>query len=73
MRILAIETTDLAGSVAVLENDRAVVGIDLDAQLRSAQSLAPGIEELLKTAGWQPGDVRLVAVTTGPGSFTGLR
>src|SRR5205085_2589499 len=30
-------------------------------------------ERLLKQVGWRPGEVELVAVVTGPGSFTGLR
>lgn len=39
----------------------------------AAQTLAPAIAELLGEAGWRAGDVQLVAVATGPGSFTGLR
>jgi tRNA threonylcarbamoyladenosine biosynthesis protein TsaB len=35
--------------------------------------LAPGIEKLLGQLGWQAADIDLVAVATGPGSFTGLR
>jgi tRNA threonylcarbamoyladenosine biosynthesis protein TsaB len=73
MRILAIETTDLAGSVAALDADSLMAAHDLDPQWRSAQSLAPGIVALLQSVGWQPKDVQLVAVATGPGSFTGLR
>ncbi|HEY2827315.1 MAG TPA: tRNA (adenosine(37)-N6)-threonylcarbamoyltransferase complex dimerization subunit type 1 TsaB, partial [Pirellulales bacterium] len=73
MRILAIETTDIAGSVALFEADQLIAGSDLDPQLRSAQSLAPGIAALLQNAGWQPKQVQLVAVAVGPGSFTGLR
>ncbi len=73
MRILALETTELAGSVAALENNHVLASADLDPNLRSAQSLAPALNALLHAASWQPGDVQLVAVATGPGSFTGLR
>jgi tRNA threonylcarbamoyladenosine biosynthesis protein TsaB len=73
MRILALETTDLAGSVAALEDDRALLQLDLDPSMRSAQTLAAGIAMLLGKVSWQPRDVRLVGVATGPGSFTGLR
>ena len=38
-----------------------------------ASSLAPGIAAALEKAGLRPGDVHCVAVTRGPGSFTGLR
>jgi tRNA threonylcarbamoyladenosine biosynthesis protein TsaB len=73
MRILAIETVDKTGSVAAL-NDGVVLAEDmLDPTRRSAQTLVPGIEVLLHRVGWKPQDVELVAVTTGPGSFTGLR
>jgi tRNA threonylcarbamoyladenosine biosynthesis protein TsaB len=73
MRILAIETVDTTGSVAALENERVVVEHPLDPKRRSAQTLAPAIAELLAKIAWRPKDVELVAVATGPGSFTGLR
>jgi tRNA threonylcarbamoyladenosine biosynthesis protein TsaB len=31
------------------------------------------VKHLLKEAAWRPADVQLICVTTGPGSFTGLR
>ena len=73
MRILAIETTDVSGSIAALDSNRIVAAVDLNRLTRSAQSLAPAIVELLQTVGWQPSDVELAGVATGPGSFTGLR
>ena len=73
MRILAIETTALAGSVAALEGDRLLARCDLEPSMRSAQTLAGGIATLLERVGWQPRDVELIGVATGPGSFTGLR
>jgi tRNA threonylcarbamoyladenosine biosynthesis protein TsaB len=73
MRILALETSGYSGDVALLEEDRVVAEFPLPEEKRTAQMLAPGIAEALATAGWQPRDVNLVAVTIGPGSFTGLR
>jgi tRNA threonylcarbamoyladenosine biosynthesis protein TsaB len=73
MRILAIETIDQSGSVAALEGERPLAIRTLDATLRSAATLAPAIVELLAEANWHSGDVQLVAVASGPGSFTGLR
>jgi tRNA threonylcarbamoyladenosine biosynthesis protein TsaB len=35
--------------------------------------LAPALRTLLDAAGWEPASLGLVAVTVGPGSFTGLR
>ena len=73
VRILALETTELLATVAAASDGDIVAELQLDPRQRSAQSLAPGIRSLLETVGWQPGDVELVAVTVGPGSFTGLR
>jgi tRNA threonylcarbamoyladenosine biosynthesis protein TsaB len=73
MRILAIETSELFGSVAALEGDAVAAAADLDPTMRSAQSLAPGIVALLDAVGWQPAQIEMVAVGVGPGSFTGLR
>jgi len=73
MRVLAIETVESTGSAALLEDGNAIVERALDTARRSAQTLAPGIAELLAERQWSPGDVELVAVASGPGSFTGLR
>jgi tRNA threonylcarbamoyladenosine biosynthesis protein TsaB len=73
MRILAFETVAQSGSVALVDNDLVVEELDLTTASRSAQTLVPGIDELLKRAHWRPDDVELVAVADGPGSFTGLR
>ncbi len=73
MKILAIETTDQSGSVALLDGRQIVSEARLPRQQRSAQSLAPAIAAELAAAGWLPNDIQLVAVAIGPGSFTGLR
>lgn len=73
MRILALETTDRIGSVAALDGANPLLEMALDESQRSAQSLAPAVQALLARAAWQPADVSLVAVSIGPGSFTGLR
>jgi tRNA threonylcarbamoyladenosine biosynthesis protein TsaB len=69
---LALETSSLAGSVALLADDHLLAQQSLAAG-RSTQTLAPAIDRLLKDAGLRPADLNLVAVTIGPGSFTGLR
>jgi tRNA threonylcarbamoyladenosine biosynthesis protein TsaB len=55
--------------------DEAVVVWDAPLPLgqRTAQSFAATIDTGLVATGWAPSDIRLVAVTHGPGSFTGLR
>ena len=73
MRILALETTENIGSIAASNDANLLAELQLDSRIRSAASLAPAIQSVLKTIGWQPETVELVAVTVGPGSFTGLR
>lgn len=73
MRILALETTDKTGSVAALDDYNLLAELMLDQNQRSAQSLAPAMQTLLKRVDWSPKDVQLVGVSIGPGSFTGLR
>ena len=73
MRILALETSSRAGSVAALENSQLLEQTVLDPRPRSSRSLAPAINAQLKSVGWKPRDIQLVAVAQGPGSFTGLR
>lgn len=81
MRILAIETSGREGSLALLEGESggelAAAGLVREVGVagpeRTAQILAPRLDELLRGAGWMADSIQLVAVTVGPGSFTGLR
>lgn len=73
MRILAWETTGMAGSVSALIDGRVLLERSLPLAQRSAQSLAPAVHALLAEIGWRTADVELIATAVGPGSFTGLR
>lgn len=59
--------------MAAFDGERVLAAHELTSKQRSAQSLAPALRDLLAEQTWQPRDVQLVAVTVGPGSFTGLR
>ncbi len=73
MKILAIETTQRQGSIALLEPECFEFHHRLPADNRSAATLAPAIKALCEKHNWTLTDVDLIAVTSGPGSFTGLR
>ena len=73
LRLLALETSGQAGSVAALVGDKLMAERPLDHRQRSAQSLAPAVRDLLDALAWRLADIRALAVTIGPGSFTGLR
>ncbi len=72
-RVLAIETSQTAGSVALLENGQLVAERLLPATERSAKTLAPAIDAILRETNWEPSSLALIVVVRGPGSFTGLR
>lgn len=73
MIILAIESSDSAGSVALLADGRLLAAIELDPTVRSARTLPSAMDRLLREAQVEPRTVDVVAVAVGPGSFTGLR
>jgi tRNA threonylcarbamoyladenosine biosynthesis protein TsaB len=73
VKILALETSERLGTIAAADGDKLLVELELHPSQRAAQSLVPGLKALLEQAGWKPADVELVAVSSGPGSFTGLR
>lgn len=73
MRVLALETSTSHSSLALLEQGRLIGSRLLVPGQRTAQTFAPALDDALRQAGWEPRSVNLVAVTDGPGSFTGLR
>jgi tRNA threonylcarbamoyladenosine biosynthesis protein TsaB len=73
MQTLAIETTQRTGSLALLESDTVIDERDLDSGLRSAASIAVCLRDLLAENELAPTELDLIAVASGPGSFTGLR
>ena len=73
MRVLAVDTTTERGSVAVTEDDCVRGEVRLASSEGHSRRLLPAVDFLLHSLGLRPGDVEAFAVTTGPGSFTGLR
>ena len=75
MRVLAIDTALEACSAAVLDTERAaVVAHESLPMLRGhAEALIPLIARVLERARLTFSELDRIAVTTGPGSFTGLR
>ncbi len=72
-RILGIETSTAAGSLALAEDGRLVLEAEIDTSLNHSARLLPVLDGLLKGAGWKVGDLAAVGVGLGPGSFTGIR
>lgn len=73
MKILAIDTSASSGSITLLEDDRLLAELTTCIQKTHAERLLPSIKNLLDNAGIKIEDIDGFALTTGPGSFTGLR
>jgi len=75
MRILAIDTSCGAASAAVVESGQVepLAVVSRTMTRGHAEALAPMIEEALQSVDGGVGSLDRIAVTTGPGSFTGIR
>lgn len=73
MRILAIETTGPNASVALIDESGEVWEEVSDKTLSHLQNLIPMIDNLLEKCELVISDVTHIAVSEGPGSFTGIR
>jgi tRNA threonylcarbamoyladenosine biosynthesis protein TsaB len=73
MRVLAIETSTLAGGAALLDDERVVGEYALDVRVTHSERVMAAVDRLMRDACWHPGDLDGLAVAAGPGSFTGLR
>ena len=73
MHILAIETTGAHCSVALINEKNDIHYLSSDQKMNHLKTLTPMISELVKTAKISLLDIDAIAVSEGPGSFTGIR
>jgi tRNA threonylcarbamoyladenosine biosynthesis protein TsaB len=73
VRLVAIDTSSVLGSVALFENGELVAEDVRCVPNAHGESLLPAIDVLFERVKWEAGSVRRWAVDVGPGSFTGLR
>lgn len=73
MKILALESSAVAASAALCEDEMLLGQTYLHTGLTHSQTLLPMAADLLEQCGLKPQDLDLIAVAAGPGSFTGLR
>lgn len=71
--LLSIESAIAGGSIAILENQRVVASRFGDGTVSRAEDLLPNIVSMLNEAGISKDELSRVAVSLGPGSYTGLR
>ena len=73
MKILALDSSAVVGTVALCEDQKLIAHYTLNTGNTHSQTLRPRVESVLKLAEWEIGDIDLFAVSHGPGSFTGVR
>lgn len=73
MLILALEASAKAASVALVRNGELVAQYSQCSGLTHSRTLLPMLEDVLKNTETELKDVDLIAVSQGPGSFTGIR
>jgi tRNA threonylcarbamoyladenosine biosynthesis protein TsaB len=73
MKLLAVESATLSGGVALLDGDRLLGEITLNIAITHSERLMSAVDRLFADCGLAPADLDGLAVSVGPGSFTGLR
>ena len=77
MLILGLDASAVAGSCALCEisGEKTMLISEsfVNTKLTHSQTLLPMTEKMLKSVGINISNVELIAVTAGPGSFTGIR
>lgn len=74
MLVLAIDTATKIGSVALYDDKTGVIGeINLYVKVNHSNVIMDAVDSLFKLSGLTIKDVDRIAVTIGPGSFTGIR
>lgn len=73
MKILAVDTALGACSTAVLQDETSLAHRFVAMERGHAEALAPMVQEAMAEAGLAFADLDRLAVTTGPGTFTGQR
>ena len=73
MRILALDSSGLVATVAILEDDVTLAEYTVNYKKTHSQTLLPMLDEIVKMIEFDLSTVDAIAVSGGPGSFTGLR
>lgn len=70
---LGIETSNAPLSVAIVKDGQVLAEIVQNLKLTHSVTCMPTIEQLMQKANLKPADIDGIAVSEGPGSYTGLR
>ncbi|GEK60242.1 tRNA (adenosine(37)-N6)-threonylcarbamoyltransferase complex dimerization subunit type 1 TsaB [Marinococcus halophilus] len=73
MKMLAIDTSTHVLGIALADEQKILGEYTTNIRKNHSIRLMPAVESLMKESGTAPGDLEAIAVTTGPGSYTGVR
>ena len=73
MRVLAIDSSGLVATVAIVEEDHTLAEYTVDYKKTHSQTLLPMLDEVVKMTELDLQTIDAIAISGGPGSFTGLR
>lgn len=73
MRVLALDSSGLVASVAIVEEEQTIAEYTVNYKKTHSQTLLPMLDEVVKMTEMELDTVDAIAVAGGPGSFTGLR
>ncbi|MBR2613694.1 MAG: tRNA (adenosine(37)-N6)-threonylcarbamoyltransferase complex dimerization subunit type 1 TsaB, partial [Clostridia bacterium] len=73
MKILAVDSSALVASAALCEDGKLLAEYTVNNKNTHSETLLPMIESLLSFFSLDVKDIDLFAVSSGPGSFTGVR
>ena len=73
MKILALDSSGLVASVAILEEDNCIAEYTINYKKTHSQTLLPMLDEVSRMIELDIHTIDVIAVAAGPGSFTGLR
>ena len=73
MKILALDSSGIVASVAVVEDDTLLAEYTVNYKKTHSQTLLPMLDEIVKMTELDLDTIDAIAVAAGPGSFTGLR
>jgi len=73
MKVVGIETSGLIGNIAVCDGDTVVGKKTYGKNFSHGKEIVSSLESIFNEIKWDPNDIDLIAVSIGPGSYTGLR
>ncbi|MGB7061114.1 MAG: tRNA (adenosine(37)-N6)-threonylcarbamoyltransferase complex dimerization subunit type 1 TsaB [Candidatus Zixiibacteriota bacterium] len=73
MKILGVDTSTMTAGVGIVEDDEILVDLKFDVRVTYSEILMPTIDLAFRTVGMKIDDLDGLAISIGPGSFTGLR